>query len=365
RVMAGAVVTGVKAELQIASPSKKAVALMKDVGRGMIVGLTGTKAQIKSTAMDLVKDIWKAWEGKKTNVDSGLVKMVNREHAKLQTLAGKRDSLRTRLSSAQALLKSRIEERDRYAADVRSQARSDSGLSSLGLEAKQVNAGSIKQGLSQKLSKLRQFTRWISVLTKRGINKNLLRQVLAMGPEEGYAYASALVGMSNTDLKAVNSLQSQIDKESDTLGKRSAGTMYDAGVNSAKGLVKGLQSQEKAVVDQMYKLAKAMEKAIKKALGIKSPSRVAHGIGLNFGQGLSGGARASIPLVGSAVDALAGRMAGIQPTAGLGVAAGGAATVVNHFHIENAMDPVRVGQEVQKVLITLKRTNGGGGLGLG
>jgi hypothetical protein len=39
--------------------------------------------------------------------------------------------------------------------------------------------------------------------------------------------------------------------------------------------------------------------------------------------------------------------------------------VVNHFHIEGAMDPVRVGQEVQKVLIKLKRTSGGGGLGLG
>ncbi|MFD0074252.1 hypothetical protein ACFVIY_17645 [Streptomyces sp. NPDC127166] len=365
RGMAAGVEAGVRSELQIASPSKKMQALAKDVGRGLIVGLTGTKAQIKAAAMDLVKDVWKAWEGQKTNKDSELVKMINKEHAKLQELASKRDALRTKLGAAQELLKSRIEERDRYAADIRSQARSDSGLSSLGLEPKQVTASSIKAGLSQKLSKLRQFTAWIGILTKRGINRNLLRQVLAMGPEEGYAYASALVGMSNADLKAVNSLQSQIDKESDTLGKNSAQTMYGAGVSSAQGLVKGLQSQEKAVVDQMYKLAKSMEQAIKKALGIKSPSRVAHGIGLNFGQGLSGGARASMPMVGSAVDALAGRMAGIQPTAGLGVVGGGGATFVNHFHIENAMDPVRVGQEVQKVLIRLKRTNGGGGLGLG
>ncbi|WP_426404215.1 hypothetical protein ACN9M0_24760 [Streptomyces sp. R-07] len=364
RGMAAGVEAGVRAELQIASPSKKMIALAKDTGRGMIVGLTGTKAQIKAVAMDLVKDIWKAWEGQKTNVDSGLVKMVNREHAKLQALASKRDALRTRLGSAQALLKSRIEERDRYAADIRSSARSASGLSSLGLEPKQVTASSIKQGLGQKLSRLRQFTRWIGVLTKRGINKNLLREVLAMGPEEGYAYASALVGMSNADLKAVNSLQSQIDKESDTLGKRAAGTMYDAGVNSARGLVKGLQSQEKAVVDQMYKLAKAMEKAIKKALGIKSPSRVAHAIGVNFGQGLSGGTLASLPAVGRAVDAVAGRMAGIRPMPGraAGASAGGGSPI--YITVQGAIDPVSTAKQLQRVLVKLDRTNGGGGLGL-
>ncbi|MEE1813706.1 hypothetical protein PUR59_01450 [Streptomyces sp. SP18ES09] len=364
RGMAAGVEAGVRSELEIASPSKKMIALAKDTGRGMIVGLTGTKAKIKATAMDLVKDVWAAWAGKKTNVDSDLVKMINKEHAKLQSLATKRDSLRSRLGSAQALLKSRIEERDRYAADVRSQARSDSGLSSLGLDAQQVTAGSIKQGLSQKLSKLRQFTRWISVLTKRGINRNLLRQVLAMGPEEGYAYASALVGMSTTDLKAVNSLQSQIDKESDTLGKRAASTMYDAGVNSAKGLVAGLKAQEKSVVDQMYRLAKAMEKAIKKALGIKSPSRVAHGIGLNFGQGLSGGTLASLPAVGRAVDTVASRMAGIRPlpgraAAGLAAPTAAGGGTVNHFTIQGAVDPVGTAKAIERILLKQARTNGG------
>lgn len=364
RDMAAGVEAGVRAELEIASPSKKMVALMQDVRNGVVVGLTGSRAKIKATAMDLVKDIWKAWEGTKSTADTALVRMVNREHAKLQTLAGKRDALRARLGSAQALLKSRVEERARYATDVRSQARSASGLSSLNLEPKQVNAGTIKAGLGQKLSRLRQFTRWIGILTKRGTNKNLLREVLAMGPEEGYAYASALVGMSNVDLRAVNSLQSQIDKESDTLGKRAASTMYDAGVNSAKGLVKGLQSQEKAIVQQMYKLAKAMENAIRKALKIRSPSQVAHGLGLNFGQGLSGGALASIPSVGRAVDAVAGRMAGIRPmpgraVAGLGISAAASGAAPINITVQGAIDPVSTAKQIQKVLLKLDRTNGG------
>lgn len=364
RLMASGVEAGVRDELQIASPSRKMQALMADVKNGIVKGLTGSKSQIKATAMDLVKDIWKAWEGKKTNVDRDLVRMVNREHDRLQKLAGKRDSTKNQLAAAQATLKSRIEDRDRYRADVRSQALSDSGLSSLGLEAKQVTASSIKAGLSQKLSKLRQFNRWVNLLAKRGVNRNLLRQVLAMGPEEGYAYASALAGMSMNDLKAVNSLQSQIDKEADTLGKKAGDTMYGAGVSSAQGLVKGLQSQQKQIEAQMLAIAKSMEKAIKKALGIKSPSRVGMAIGANFGQSIGGGVVSALPVVGRAVDAVAGRMSGMRPLPGRPAAgaAGGGTTV--HVTIQGAIDPVSTAKQVQKVLRTLERTNGGGGLGL-
>ncbi|MFE0699115.1 hypothetical protein [Streptomyces sp. NPDC058872] len=52
----------------------------------------------------------------------------------------------------------------------------------------------------------------------------------------------------------------------------------------------------------------------------------------------------------------------VQP--GRGVVSSGPTAFVTNVHIEGAMDPVRVGQEVQKVLIKLKRTNGGGGLGV-
>ncbi|MEU2076865.1 hypothetical protein [Streptomyces sp. NPDC013489] len=364
RLMAGAITAGVRAELQIASPSKKMTALMADVKGGIVKGLTGSKAAIKATAMDLVKDIWKAWEGTKSNKDSGLVQMVNREHAKLQALATKRDSLNSRISAAQKTLRDRIEEQASYRAGLKSNAQSASSLSSLGLEPAQVTIGTIRGGLQQKLAKLRQFNGYITKLIKRGLNKNLLRQILAMGPEEGFAYAAALAGMTNTDFKSVNSTQAAIDRESDSLARAGSKALYDAGVNSAKGLLKGLQSQEAAIEQQMVKIAQGMERAIKKALGIKSPSRVGTAIGLNFGQSVGSGTLAALPTVGHAVDALAGRMTAIRPmpglpAAGLAAAGPGGTTVVNNFHIEGAMDPVRVGQEVQKVLLSLKRINGG------
>ncbi|MFE1550572.1 hypothetical protein [Streptomyces sp. NPDC058718] len=394
RGMAAGVEAGIRAELEIASPSKKTrklgneagrgvikglddqkprlaqnlAALMKDLRNGIIRGLTGSKSQIQATAADLNKDIWKAFSGQKTNKDSDLVKMVNREHDKLQKLATERDRLKARITGAQATLKSRIEEQANYRASVKSTAQGAASLSSLGLEQAQVTPGSIRAGLAQKLVKLRQFNRYITALTKRGLNKNLLRQLLAMGPEEGFAYAAALAGMTAADFKSVNSIQSQIDTEADSLGRTGAKTLYDAGVNSAKGLVAGLQSQQKAVEQQMVTIAKGMETAIKKALGIKSPSRVGMAIGANFGQSVGGGVAAALPDVGRAVDAVAGRMAGMRPmpgrpSAGLGVSAAAAGGAPVYITVQGAIDPVSTAKQLQKVLVTLKRTNGGGGLG--
>lgn len=368
RIMAGGVESGVRAELEIRSPSKKMQALMKDVRDGVVIGLTGSKAKIQATARDLVADIWKAWEGTKSTKDTGLVQMVNREHAKLQKLASQRDALKTRLASAQSLLKARIDERAKYRADVRGQAQDSAALSNLGLESDQITGGSIMAGLGQKLAKIQQFRRWIDLLAKRGLSKTLLRQLLAMGPEAGYAYASALVGMGS--LKSVNTVQASIDKESDALGKTGASSLYDAGVNSAQGLVKGLASQEKAVEQQMLRIARLMEKAIKKALGINSPSKVGWGLGENYGDSIGGGARAALPRVGRAVDAIAGRMANMRPVPGLPAAGraftGGAGHVTNYYiTAENAIDPVSTAKQIQKVLLQDKRLSGGVGRGLG
>ncbi|RSS59781.1 hypothetical protein [Streptomyces sp. WAC01280] len=395
RGMAAGVEAGIRAELQIASPSKKTKklmghvsdgmaqgmatagaklrtqtkALMKDLQDGIVRGLTGSKSQIQATAADLNRDIWAAWARHPSTQDSALVKLVNREHDKLQKLASKRDALAKRLASARNLLKSRIEEQANYRAGVKSTAQGAASLSSLGLEQKEVTPGSIRAGLAQKLVKLRQFNRYITALTKRGLNKNLLRQLLAMGPEEGFAYAAALAGMTAADFKSVNSVQSQIDTEADSLGRHGAKTLYDAGVNSAKGLVAGLQSEQKAIEQQMVQIAKGMERAIKKALGIKSPSRVGIGIGGNFGRSVGDGALAELPYVGRAVDAVAGRMAGMRPmpglpAAGLGVSASAGGGSPVYITVQGAIDPVSTAKQLQKVLVTLKRTNGGGELKL-
>ncbi|MFF1650129.1 hypothetical protein [Streptomyces sp. NPDC058240] len=350
RRMAAAVTAGVRAELEIASPSRKMKALMADVGKGIIIGLTGTKSKISATAKDLVKDIWKAWEGTKSTKDSKLVQMVNRDTAKLQKLATKRDVLAQKIAGAK-----------KNAADWTAGAREDASLSGLGIEEGKVTAGTIQAGLAEKLAKIKQFTNYIKILGQRGLAKSMLKQILNMGPEQGYAYASALAGASNSTLKSINSLQYSINSTTDKLGKTGADVMYDSGKQAGKGFLTGLTSQQKAIEDQMVKIAKGMQKAIKKALGIKSPSRVMAELGRYSTEGLAVGLTERMPVLDRALGAVTDRVASAQPVIGRPAVVsgrGGAQPVQIQIDVHGAMDPVAVGREIQRVLLQLKRTQG-------
>lgn len=347
RVMAAAVTTGVRDELEIRSPSKKMRALMADVGKGLILGMTGEKSKISATAKDLVKDIWAAWKGVKTTKDSRLVAMVNRDTKKLQSLATARDKIAATIAAAK-----------KYAADSTAAARQDTTLGSLGLEDGKVSAGSIKAGLEKKLAKLKQFTAYVNTLAKKGLSKTLLRQVLDMGPEQGYAYANALAGASALTIRSINSTQSALTSGTDKLGKTGADLLYDSGKNAAKGYLKGLDSQQKAIEAQMVKIAKSMDKAIRKALGIKSPSTVAAVSGAFFTQGVAKGAVDELPALDRAMGAVAGRMAAMRPTVGrpaitAGAGDGGGGGGVIHLNVTFTglvTDPVATGKQIQKTL---------------
>jgi chorismate mutase len=355
RAMAAAITAGIREEMQIASPSKKTTALAKDIGKGLIVGLTGSQAKIKSVSADLVKDIKTAFSGKK---ESGLVRYVDKQTDKLLAAAKKRDAIASKIAEAKA-----------FAGDVTKSAREGASLSSLGLEPEQVSAGSIKAGLAGKLAQIKQFTRYIDILAKKGLSKGLLRQILNMGPEAGYAYASALVGADKGTFKQINALQSQIDSSTTALGKSGADKLYDSGKNASKGFLTGLLSQEKSLEATMEKLAKSMQKALRKALGIKSPARAMIPDGVNTVRGVALGIESGLPHVDRAMDTVAGRMAGratVAPVAGRAavVRGGGGSVVQVTVQVAPTADPMSVGKAIQKVLLELKRNSGGGQLGL-
>ncbi|MFB7219336.1 hypothetical protein [Streptomyces sp. NPDC056227] len=346
RRMAAAVTAGIRAELQIASPSKKTKALAADIGKGLIVGLTGSRDKIKDVSKDLAKDIWAAFDGSK---DNRLVAMVNRETKKLLDAASKRDALIAKIKTAKD-----------YAKTLTGGARQAANLDQLGMDPEEVTAGGIKAGLQQKLAKLKTFTSYINTLAKKGLNKSLLRQILDMGPEAGYAYASALVGADKATFNSINSLESQLNRGADKLGRSGADAMYDSGKNAGKGFLTGLQSQQDAIEKQMLKIAKGMQKAIKKALGIKSPSRVMAQLGRYSTEGLAAGLGERMPVLDRALGAVTDRVASAQPVIGRPAVVGGGASqpVQIQIDVHGAMDPVAVGRELQRVLLQLKRTQG-------
>ncbi|WP_420034707.1 hypothetical protein ACN2WE_21505 [Streptomyces sp. cg28] len=345
RSTAAAIITAMKDELQIASPSKRTKALAADVGKGLIKGLTGSKAQIKAASKDLAKDIWSAFTGSK---DNRLVAYVNRQTSKLTSLAGKRDSVAATIKRAKD-----------FAETTRVGAKGAASLSGMFESDEQISASGINSKIQARLAKMKTFTSYIQTLAKRGLNKTMLREILTMGPEEGYAYASALAGSSSKLLKSINSAQYGINDQAEKLGRTGADALYDSGKNAGRGFLKGLESQQKAIEAQMLKIAKGMDKAIRKALGIKSPSRVMAQVGRYSTEGLAAGLTERTPVLDQALGAVAGRVAATRPVIGRpAVAAGTGGGMTVTINIADAMDPVAVARAVEKVLLKYGRAQG-------
>ncbi|MFF4829821.1 hypothetical protein ACFY20_44605 [Streptomyces sp. NPDC001312] len=274
--MAGAAVTAAQTTLQIASPSKVFAKIGQDTGRGFIEGLTGTAAQIKSTAEKLAKDIISAFSGKKqTALRDRLVGLVDSGNKRLTALAAQRDALAQRIADA-----------NKFAAETTKKALDAFSLQSLTQGAEKITAQNITAGLEAAVKQVKTFSAQLDDLARRGLRKDLLEQIVGLGPEQGAALAAALSSSTKESLKRINSLQGQLATVSNKLGQTSADVLYDAGAQAGKGFLTGLKAQQKDIEKLMLDIAKGMQKAIRAALQIKSPSRVFMKIGDLTGLGL-------------------------------------------------------------------------------
>jgi len=98
------------------------------------------------------------------------------------------------------------------------------------------------------------------------------------------------------------------------------GMLFDVGGNIIKGVISGIKSMAGALVDAALSVVSMLPTAVKKFLGIKSPSRVFAEIGRYTGQGLVNGlvsfkskvADSATDLGASAVNAMSNAIAGIS-----------------------------------------------------
>ena len=284
--MASAVTLGVRQELQIASPSRVMKELAKDVGKGFISGLTASRDKIKAVSKDLAADVRAAFSGKK---ESALIGLITKDTNKLLSLASKRDALEKKILEA-----------NKFASDTTAQAKATGSLGSI-VQDDAYSPKYVKGQMQASLNQIKKFTANVKLLQKKGLNKDLLRQILEMGPEQGAAFAASLAGADKATIKQYNSLNTQINKESGKLGKYGADLLYDSGKKAGDGFLTGLKGQQKAIEKLMLDIAKSMQKAIKKALGIKSPSRVMAAVGHMTMLGLEGGITRQLPAVADAM----------------------------------------------------------------
>jgi TP901 family phage tail tape measure protein len=323
----------------VSAAQRKAATLAKvmhDIGLMLARGFaraigTDSAAQVKSAVDKLLGYVRQAFNagGISFAKASRMTEWITDDNNRLQALAARRTAILKTIAAAQKYASS-------TAASVQSWA-GITGLSSVSAASgggSVLYSGNILADLQAKLSGIRNFAGYLRRLAKLGLSKGLLNQIIQAGPDQGSQIALALLNGPLSVIRSMNATQTQIDKASRGLGRTAAELMYDSGKQAGKGFLSGLEHQRHAITKLMDKIARDMVRALREALGISSPSKVAIWHGQMFAQGLAIGLDSGHGQITASAMRLAEAMAsGRAGGAGGGTGAGGG-QVVNHYHFE-------------------------------
>jgi hypothetical protein len=265
------------------------------VGGDFLKQLQGTAAAIGAAMTQVATAVKNAFKGVKTDLDNRLLAQIDTSNKHLQALAKQRDDIASKITAANTL-----------AADSTSQANSFAALTSLPNGGNAFGAAGILSGLTTRLGQIKAFGANLQILAKRGLSKALLQQIISAGPDQGAAYAKALVDATPQQLKDINATQDALVKASTQYGQDAADAMYDAGTQSGKGYLAGLKATEAAITAAMKALAKKIQKTLKVELKIGSPSRITRALGKFTGLGFAYGVKDAVPHVAAAAAHMAG-----------------------------------------------------------
>lgn len=272
----------------ISSPSKVTAAQGKWIGKGLGVGLLGTAKQVKSAAERLAGIVRSGLAPGKRR--SNALSKISGDSKALIKLANRDASVANRLKDARKKLADQVKARDKLSADIRKGVMDSANITQL-VQDVPVTASSLLSGLSAKVAQATQFAASLAKLRKKGVSGDLIAQIASAGVEQGSASAAALAQASSTQIKQINAQQAALGKAATSAGAVAGNAMYGSGIQAAQGLIKGLASQQKAIEKQMVTIAKGMTKAIKRALGIASPSKLmAREVGRHIPTGIEAGA---------------------------------------------------------------------------
>lgn len=126
------------------------------------------------------------------------------------------------------------------------------------------------------------------------LNDKVYQELLSKGTTV-QPFVTALLASGKSGVDQINAETKNLVGSATTLGNQAAAAMYDAGIQSSAGLLKGLQDREKDLQAMMDRLASTMVGTLKKGLGIKSPSREFAKLGAYSVDGIVKGMRQSTP----------------------------------------------------------------------
>jgi phage-related protein len=328
---------------QTHSPSKVMMEIGKYVGRGFAEGLRGSKEDINkaftelndkltetmATARETIKkeqdkldelrkakkpdaeairetqkilDENEAILARSTAGHKALVKTLKDEKAELIGLTSDYDKISTKIKAAQQVLADAMKTRDDA---VKSYTNQYSTLPALVKEdaegASQDQLAAYLDALRNQVSAVGTYKATLEQLRKLGLDDATYRKLL----EEGTAdqeFANQLLAGGKTAIEGLNELDRQLVKNSTVLALDAAQGLYQAGVDSAQGLLNGLESKRNALKKKMNHIAQDILNELRRELKIKSPSQAFAEIGAYAMEGFAEGIFGNVALIRNAVS---------------------------------------------------------------
>ncbi|WP_372733615.1 phage tail tape measure protein [Nocardioides sp.] len=314
RTAVAAAIAAGRAEARAHSPSEATADLGRDLADGLVVGLAARKTKTSAAGKDLVASLLSGVTKSGDAIDKALdkvtdlirkrikakdpkverarereaLKALRDEYAALRKIGKQQDRNTRALEAARQRLKDLRDEARAYAAQIKQTFIDTGNITTLGQqEDGTVSTDQLLKDLRNKVIRAQRFKALIAKLTADGLNQTSLQQLLAAGPEAALSTAEALAAGGQAAVAEVNALNQQLAAAGGSLGATMSEEFYGAGISAAEGLVAGLEKQQKHLDKVAKKLAKALVKAIKAELGIKSPSTVFRGLGENSVKGLA------------------------------------------------------------------------------
>ncbi|MFI6205906.1 hypothetical protein ACIBAI_05825 [Streptomyces sp. NPDC051041] len=279
-------------------PAKKDAVILYEAGRliiqGLIKGLDSQFDNVKKALNELTAKIPK-------NASKGLKARINSDRTQLLKLAAQWEAGTKKLKAAQENLDKLRDDMSKYAQQVADRVIDTGDVT----KVKDASFETISDSLKNAVVQARRFADVLAKLRKLGLNATTFDQIAMAGPEAGLAAAEAIANAGASGVAEINDLQKELEKYATKAGSTASHYMYDAGIQAAEGLVKGLEAQQDKIEAQMLKIADAMVKAIKKALDIHSPSRLFRKLGSFVGKGFGLGVEDERGRVERATNALA------------------------------------------------------------
>ncbi|WJN63194.1 tape measure protein [Streptomyces phage phiScoe45] len=276
--------------------------------KGLIKGLESQFDNVKKTLNGLTDQIGKA------KLSKAVTAKLKAEQKQLNTLLSSWDKVHDKLVDAQKKLADLKAAKADYAAGIAQKIIDAANVTNI-----EGGFTDIVASLKMQVEQAKHFADVLKKLKSLGLNQEMFDQLAQAGPQAGMAAAEALANAGAAGVKQVNDLEKQLADAAGSIGKTASQVMYDNGIHMAEGLVKGLEKQASAIENQMIKIADSMVKAIKKALGIHSPSRVMAALGRWVSKGLAKGVTSQASSVLDSISKIANDVAGYEiepPTVG-------------------------------------------------